>query len=188
MQKLAHYKWPLLLFLVGIGLDIASIAFLFFGLRETGQDVKAPGETTVTITEPGDYTIWQETSGVTDGTYQTYSRDLPSGLTIRIVKQPAGPELSWRPDTSTTWSSINGKSRASVAVVTFPDRGDYHISVSGLPETRAFYLDKDRILRALFYMFSIGFLGMLLIFSGIGWGVAKLIYASKQNAPLPPPL
>jgi hypothetical protein len=178
-QKLARFKWPILLGLIGIALNIAAIVSLLGAFRDSGTSFLAPGEASVTITKLGDYTLWHETKTLIDGQFMSFPDDLPSGTTIKILKQPEGDDVPLRRSGVSSMES-GGTRRVSVGQLTFSSPGQYQIVVTGLTEKRAFYLDEARFLRMFLKMTVFGLVGMLCLFAGIGSGIYVLAQSSKR--------
>jgi hypothetical protein len=179
MQKLARFKWPIFLFVIGIALNIVAVAFMFGVFRDSGTSFLAPGGASVTITKPGEYTLWHETKTLIDGQFMSFPDDLPSGTTIKVIKQPEGTAVPLRRSASSSMES-GGTRRVSVGQLTFNNPGQYQVVVTGLTEKRAFYLDEAKFLRMLLSVMVSGLFGTLFLFAGIGSGIYVLVRLSKR--------
>src|SRR6266404_2265265 len=146
MKKLAKFKWPIALLLIGIALNVFALLSFLALFRESGTAFFVPGETSVTITKPGDYTLWNETKTLIDGQFLTFPDELPSGTTIKIIKRTDGTAVPLRRGGASSMES-NGTRRVAIGELTFDSTGQYRIVVSGLQEKRAFYLDEAKFLK-----------------------------------------
>jgi len=179
MQKLARFKWPILLLVIGIALNIVAVVSILGVFRDSGTSFLAPGETSVTITKPGDYTLWHETKTRIDGQFMSFPDDLPSGTTIKVLKQPEGTLVPLRRGGASSMES-GGTRRVSVGQLAFGSPGQYQVVVTGLTEQRAFYLDEAKFLRMFLSVMVCGLVGMLFLFGGIGSGIYVLVQLSKR--------
>ncbi|MCE9518552.1 MAG: hypothetical protein K8R87_03145 [Verrucomicrobia bacterium] len=179
MQKLARFKWPILLVVIGIALNIVAVIAMLDVFRGSGTSFLAPGEASVTITKPGDYTLWHETKTLIDGQFMSFPDDLPSGTTIKILKQPEGAAVPLRRGGVSSMES-GGTRRVSVGQLTFSSPGQYQVVVTGLTEKHAFYLDEAKFLRMFLRVMVSGLVGMLSLFAGIGSGIYVLVQSSKR--------
>ena len=181
MQKLTRFKWPILLLVIGIGLNVAAVSSIFGAFRKSGTSFIAPGETLVTITKPGDYTLWHETKTLIDGQFISFPEDLPSGTTIRVLKQPEGTDVQLRTGSSSSVES-NGTKRVAVGELSFANPGQYRVVVTGLTEKHAFYLDEAKLLRVFLNVVICGLTGLLSLLAGIGLGIYVLVQSPKRAA------
>lgn len=179
MQKLARFKWPICLFAIGLLLNIVMVISILGVFRESGTSFLGPGEASVTITKPGDYMLWQETKTVIDGQFMSFPADLPSGTTIKVIKQGEGTAVPLRRGGSSTMKS-GGTERASVGKLTFSTPGQYQFVVAGLTDKRAFYLDEAKFLRLFLGVLVSGLVGTLLLFAGVGSGIFVLVQSSNH--------
>lgn len=178
MKKLSRLKWPILLIVVGIALNVAAVVSIYSSFRDSGTQFMGPGKTTVNIVKPGHYTLWHETKTIVDGKFLTFSNELPSGVSIKIAKRPEGTDVPLRPSGSTYMES-GGKRRVSVAQLTFAIPGEYEVDVAGLDEKRVFYLDEAKFLRMFMRVMVCGLVGMLFILAGIVAGVYVMVRGAK---------
>jgi hypothetical protein len=163
MNKLARFIWPVMLAVLGVAFEVVAVVTLirsFPDMRHAEMPVLAPGESTVTITKPGDCTLWYESKTVIDGQYMTFPDQLPAGVTITIIKQPEGTRVPLR--ASRCYSADTGNSR-SVAIgdLTFTSPGQYQVVVTGLTDKRAFDLSQPMNLHGIPKAFVIGLIGGL---------------------------
>jgi hypothetical protein len=181
MKKLARFKWPILLLVTGIALNILAALSILAVFRDTGTSFLGPGQAVVTITKPGHYTLWHENKTIIGGQFMTFPDDLPSGTTIKVVKQPEGKEVPLRRAGAASMES-GGTRRVSVGQLTFTSPGQYEVQVTGFNEKRAFYLDEAKFLRMFMRLMVCGLIGISFLFAGIVSGVYVLIKSSKQAA------
>jgi hypothetical protein len=174
MQKLARFKWAILLVVIGIVLNVVAVISSLSMFRDKGTSFFAPGETVVNITKPGSYTLWQETKTIIDGKFITFSDDFPSDTTIKVVKQPEGTDVGLRRNAMTTMEA-NGTRRVSIADLTFSSPGAYRVVVTGLSERRALYLEEEKIWSIFLIMIVGSLVGLLFLFSGIGAAIYVLV-------------
>jgi hypothetical protein len=178
MKIFARFKWPILLAVMGVALNIVAGVSLVRSFRDTGTSFLGPGQATLTITKPGDYTLWQETRTVIDGQFLSFPDDLPSGTTIKVIKLPERTPVPWRKDEGTTMTSGSMR-RVSVSALTFSSPGQYQIAVTGLKEKRAFYLDEAKFLRTFLNVLVCVSLGVLFFVAAIGSAIYILIQLEK---------
>ena len=179
MKILTRFKWPIFLAVVGVVLNIAAVVLTFNAFRDTGTSFLAPGEAAVTITKPGDYTLWNETKTFVDGQFMSFSDELPSGTTIKVLKLPEGTPVPLHKAGSSSMES-GGTRRVSIGKLTFVSPGQYRVVVTGLTEKRSFYLDEAKFLRMFLDVMICGLVGMLCLFAAIGSGIYVLIQSSKR--------
>lgn len=178
MEKLARFKWPIILGVIGLVLNAVACFSLVGNFRDSGTSFLGPGETRVTIAKAGDYTLWNETKTLIDGQFMTFPEDLPSGTTIKVLKLPEGTAVSLHRGGGSSMQS-GGTRRVSVGEITFSRPGEYKFVVSGLEEKRAFYLDEAKFLRAFLSVMVFGTLGMVFLFAAIGSGIYVLVRILK---------
>jgi hypothetical protein len=182
MQKLARFKWAILLVVIGIVLNVVAVISVLNIFRDKGTFFFAPGEAVVNITKPGSYTLWQETRTVIDGKFMTFSEEFPSGTIIKVVKQPEGTDVALRRNAMATMEA-NGTRRVSIADLTFSSPGAYRVVVTGLSEKRALYLEEEKIWPIFLIVIVGGLLGMLFLFSGIGAAIFVFVRMPTRVAP-----
>lgn len=180
MNKLPRLIAPILLAVLGLGLGGVAIFSIFLSFRDTGTSIVAPGETTVTITKPGKYTLWHESKTMIDGQILRFPDDLPSGVTIRFSTKTAGTNFPFNLNNNAS-SESGGIRRVSVGNVTFPTPGDYQVTVTGLTEKRMFYLDEANFFRLFFRGVLLGLCGILALILSIGWGIYVLVQKPPQE-------
>jgi hypothetical protein len=168
--------------LAGIGICFWCVAIyaLVESFRETGFNVVAPGTTAITISKPGDYTLWNRTKTMIDGQFLTFPDQIPSGTTIKIFKKPEGLQIPMRPSMGSS-VEVNGSRRVSIGVLTFDATGNYEVVVTGLSEKRALYLDESKFLRTFTKFFGAGLAGFAFVVAGIGLGVYVLLRLVKTK-------
>ena len=178
MTKLSRFKWPILLVVVGIALNAVAVLSILAVFHDSGTAFFGPGKSVVTITRPGHYTLWHETKTIIDGQIRSFPDELPSGVSIKVLKQPEGTNVSLRLSGSTHMES-GGKKRVSVAQLTLESPGQYEVEVSGLSEKRAFYLDEAKFLKMFMRLMVSGLAGILFLFAGIVAGVYVMVRRAK---------
>lgn len=174
MSWLARYKWPILFALIGIALLVLAAISIFAAFRDTGMRFLAPGETTVAITQPGDYTLWHESRAFIDGRFMTFEDALPPDTTITVLEQPDGATVPLRRAGNTSVEA-GGTRRVAVAKLTLDRPGDYRIVVTGLEEQRAFYLAEARFWKIFTRLVGFGLTGTLFLLAAIGSAIYILI-------------
>jgi len=168
---LSRFKWPITLILLGVVVNILTVCVLaLLLLRGTGSSFAGPGSATVTVTKPGNYTLWVENRGFADGKLMSFPLDLPPGMTIKALKLPEGKNVPLRRGAS--YGMQNGDfQRNAVAELTLDAPSNYEFVVDGTQEKRSFYLDKDRFLPLVLVFLLGGSLGALLFVSGVVSGL-----------------
>lgn len=180
MRLLFRFKWPIFLLLIGTALLAVGFGSLFYALRENGTQFLGPGETTVTITKPGDYTLWRESKTIFDGQLMTFPDDLPSGTTIKVIKEPEGTVIPLQSNGTCTMESGSTR-RASLGDLTFTNPGQYKVQITGLTEKRAFYLNEARFWRAFGTLMICLFAGVAFLFIGFIAGIIVLIQVLSRR-------
>jgi hypothetical protein len=192
MKKFARLKWPLGLTAIGIGLITWALISLSRVFTEPGISLLVPGETTFTISKPGNYTLWSETSATFDGQWKTFSTGLPSGATIKIINKADGAIVPLQ----SRWPvardrETSGVIRVAIGKVRFDRSGLFQISAEGLREERALRLDEFDFKK----LISIGIVllaGPPVVVAGLAWGLFILVSSPKippgETPQEPPPL
>lgn len=112
---------------------VGTFAFLlaFEVLKTTTEDmvqVIVPGESTITVEEPGDFTIFYESQSTVDG--RVFSTgDLP-GINIEIRSNATGEPVSIKKPSATTSYSLGGRSGQSIAAFSVQETGDYTLAAA----------------------------------------------------------
>lgn len=174
MKKLTAFIPPAILAIIGIAVWAYGFVTFTNSLSGHGFPVAAPGSTTVTITNAGDYTLWNQTKGIVDGQFKTFPEQLDPGMTITAVKLPEKTPISMNTTMNSTMD-VNGTHRASIGGFDFPSPGQYQITVTGLAQKRAFYLDQSKFLRVVSGFFLTGAVGLLFVIGSVMWGVFALV-------------
>lgn len=184
MKTLLHFAWPLAFVIAGLALFVLAVMAVVDAFRGAGKSFSVPGETTITVARPGDYTLWQEDRTLVDGRLRTFPETLPSGLTVEVTRVPEGTPVEVRPYWGATMTTPSA-SRRSVAAMTFTAPGDYRVAVPGLEEERLFYIGEDVILRTIQTVLLCGGTGLLLILAGIGFEVYVLVRLVRRRRQQP---
>lgn len=182
MKIIARLKWAVLCAFVGIGFEVwlvVSFASLF---KDTGTSFIAPGEITIPVSRPGDFTLWHESKTVINGEFMNFPDFLPSGTTIRIIDQSNGALTPLRPSTSGASTEFGASRRVAVGEVKFAAPGRYRFIVTGLQEKRALYLEETKDLKILMTGLFAGFAGMIFLFASIGLTVYALVRPQRPSA------
>lgn len=188
MNMLARFKWPLLLALASAAMMIPVVLVLISLFHDTGTRFFVPGEISFNVTKSGDYTLWHEAKGMIHGQFVSFSDDLPPGTTINVVKQPEGTPVALVRKGSSHMDK-NGTRRVAAGQLKFREPGQYRVTVTGLPETRAFYLDESKFAKVFLTVIICGFLAMSFFFAAIGTGsyaLVQLIHTRRNPTSVPP--
>ena len=183
---LARFKWPVLLAVFGIGLEVFALVSFLNAFRDSGTLFYAPGDTSFNIRKAGDYTLWHESKTVINGQFMTFPDDLPSGTTVKVVNEADGTPVVLRRSGSSSHMQKGGTRRVAVGKLTFPSPGKYRVTVTDLPETRAFYLDESKFLKTFLTVMIFGFVGLAFLIAAFGFGLYALIQiltARRQPQP-----
>ena len=183
---LARFKWPIILAIISIAVGVGALASLLHLFRDSGTSFIVPGEVSIDIKKAGKYTLWHEAKTMINGQILSFPDDLPSGTTIKVVKQPEGMPVTLRRGGSSHMEK-SGIRRVSVGTLTFTIPGHYRITVDGLPEKRTFYLEQSKFARV-FLTLMLACLGMLLFLTAIGSGIyilGQVVNARRNPAPAP---
>ena len=192
MNKIARFKGPILLLLVAAILLAVPFVLMFAVIHslfsETGTTLVVPGEATVNIAEPGEYTLWHKSKTIVDGRFMSFADNLPSGTMVAVFKRPEGTIVPLQKASSVSMES-GGTRRVAIGKVTLDIPGEYQIVVTGLDEKRVFYLDHDyNLFPTAGWLFG-GFLvlplcfilGLLFLATALGWGIYVLVRMSTQK-------
>jgi hypothetical protein len=182
MKSLARFKWSIIMAILGFVLFVIPLVLIFTMLKDKGTSFLGPGNEIITITEPGEYTLWIETKSIIKGQYMTFSNDLPPGTVIKVSQMTTGALIPFQSAGSSSMES-NGIKRISLGNVQLDHPGKYEIAVSGLIEKRAFYLDKNHFLQFFMISFASAMLGFLSFFISFGLAIYAIIQIAKTPAP-----
>jgi hypothetical protein len=177
---LCGFKWPILFALIAIALNIAAVVSMLGVFRKSGISFFAPGEASITITKPGHYTLWYEISTFIDGQFMSFPENLPSGTSIKILKQPEGAAVPLHSGGFTSMEAGSAR-RVSVGQLTFSSPGQYQVAVTGFNEKRAFYLDDAKLIRSFMNVMVCGLLSMLFALASIGSAAYVLTHQSMRG-------
>jgi hypothetical protein len=187
MTILARFKWPIIIALSGAAMMIPVIASFIGLFRDSGTQFFVPSETSINIVKPGDYTLWHEAKTMIEGQIVSFPDSLPTGTTIKVLRQPEGTPVTMRQKGSSHMEK-NGIRRIAVGQLTFRQPGEYRVIVTGLPERRAFYLERSKWVKTIATIVICGFGGMLCFFSAVGfatYSVVQLVH-DRKGAKTPP--
>ncbi len=122
--KPGRWRYGLAIVLMLVGTFALLLAFEV--LKTTTEDmvqVIVPGESTITVEEPGDFTIFYESQSTVDG--RVFSTgDLP-GINIEIRSNATGEPVPIKKPSATTSYSLGGRSGQSIAAFSVQETGDY---------------------------------------------------------------
>lgn len=178
MRKLSRFKWPILLIVLGVVLNLAGLMAVFSVFRESGTSFVGPGQVLIPISKPGEYTLWHQSKTFIDGQFFSFPDDLPPGTIIKVLKQPDGTAVPLRGGGGSIMTS-GGTRRVSIGQITCASSGQYQVIVTGLAEKHAFYLDEAKLLRAFVTVIAGVAFGMLFLFAGIVWGIYVIVQLSR---------
>jgi hypothetical protein len=193
MERLARFRWPIVLTVIGAAMIGWGITSVYFAFSDPGVSMLVPGKTKFTITKTGNYTLWSEVSASFEGQLMTFPTGLPPGVTIKIIRITDGTVVPLQPHWPTERQDSGGAIRVVIGRVRFDNIGEYQISVEGLQEKRALHLDQFEFYKVFLPAF-IGFGGPTLVVAGLAWGLL-IILSSRKTRPnqavpttVPPPL
>jgi hypothetical protein len=172
---LARFKWPILLAVIGIGFEVLALVSFLNAFRDSGTLFYGPGDTSFNIKKPGEYVLWHESKTVIDGQFLTFPDDLPSGTTVKVVNETDGTPVVLRRSGSSSHMEKSGTRRVAVGKLTFRSPGKYRVTISDLPEKRAFYLDESKFLKTFLTVTTFGFVGLAFLLAAFGFGLYALI-------------
>jgi hypothetical protein len=184
MNTLARFRWPILLAILGVALETAALVSFLGVFRDSGTLFFVPGEVSINIKKPGTYTLWHEAKTFIEGQFMSFPDDLPSGTTIKVLKQPDGTPVSLRRG-SASHMEKSGTRRVAIGKLTFNSPGHYRFVVDGLSEKRAFYLQESKFLKTFLTITICGFVGLLFFVAAIGSGIYVFIQIinARRNPP-----
>ena len=180
---LTRFKWPIILAIISVAIGVGAFVSFLHLFRDSGTSFIVPGEVSIDIRQAGKYTLWHEAKTMINGQILSFADDLPSGTTIKVVKQPEGTPVPLRSGGSGHMEKT-GIRRVTVGSLTFTSPGHYRFVVDGLPEKRAFYLEQSKFAKVLLTI-MLGFLGMLVFFAAVGFGIYVLGQINAHRNPTP---
>ncbi len=175
MKYLLLLKWPIALTILGMGLWVLAGVTVIGAIKDTGTSFTGPGETTVSVSEPGNYRLWLETRTYLDGHMRTFPDQLPSGTSIRVFRTDNEDPVSLEATRGNMTMELRGVKRVSLGRMDMPEAGDYTFAIDGLDDERAFYLSEIRFLPIMIKTILSSLAGLGLIIAGIIWGMALVI-------------
>jgi hypothetical protein len=144
-----------------------------------GISLIIPDESAFEVAKPGRYTVWTQVEASSQGKLMTFVTGLPPGVTIAITKAD-GTTVPLHSEWPTTHRDMPGTIQVAVADITFDSPGSYRITVDGLHEKRALYLDQSDM-RAFFLKVLIA-MPLPMVFLGcIAWAI--VIYVTRRHKP-----
>jgi hypothetical protein len=123
--------WYLVAFVV-FALGVVGAVFFAMSrlsdLQNALTRVIVPGESVVTLSEPGTYTLFHELSGTLDGV--VYSASDISGLRVSLESVDTGEAVELRRPTASTSYDMGGSSAVGIFAFTIETPGDYRLSAT----------------------------------------------------------
>ena len=176
MRILVVLKWPLLVCAIATAVGVWLICSLFPG---SGISLLVPDENTFDVAKPGRYTLWTQVEASSHGKLMTFATGLPPGVTIAISK-PDGTSIPLHSQWPTTQRDSARSIQVAIGTIRFGSPGSYRITVDGLDEKRALYLDRSDM-RA-FCLKVVIAMSLPVVFLGcIVWAV--MIYVRRRAKP-----
>jgi hypothetical protein len=125
-----YYALAALVFLAGLGFFVFVLWKGLTGATSKLQQVVAPGRAEITLSEPGDYTIFYEHESVIGNRVYSTTEDVP-GLECTLVSKNTGAPVQLSRSTVNTTYSFGGRSGKSVL--------DFHVGQPGIYELTSGY-------------------------------------------------
>jgi len=175
--------WYIVAGLLAIAAVVASSLFVIYrvyGLSSRLQQVVVPGEASVTLTQPGNHTIFHEYNSVIDG--KVYAAPSIAGLKVTLVSADGSPVRLGSP-TATSRYSFAG--REGISVFSFKaEPGTYRLTASyenGRVEPRTVLSVGSGFVAAIITTVMVA---ILIAFAGIGTAIAivVVVYQARRRA------
>jgi len=152
------------------------------GLAGELAQVVVPGETNLTLSQAGTYTVYLERESVVDGVVYTTSGDV-QGLRVRVSSSSGTPIEIGNPSMTSNYS-IAGRAGSAVLSFTVSEPGQYHFAArysDGRTEPQAVLAVglgvAEKILTTILQAMGIGFLGFV-----TGVIVAVITFMKRRKA------
>lgn len=122
------YFVAFVVFALGVGGAIFFAVSRLGDLQEGLARVVVPGESVVTLDEPGTYTLFHELSGTLNGV--VYSASDVSGLKVSLQSVGTGEPVELRRPTASTSYDMGGSSAVGIFAFTIETPGEYRLSAA----------------------------------------------------------
>ena len=172
------YIVALIVFLVGVGGGAGIFLTTIFSSIFDGTQFIVPGAITVSIDEPGKYTLWNETSTIFDGQIYSSSTELPKDLKIEIYEISSGHPIKLKPSWTSSETSGSRK-RWSLGNIRFDKASEYKIEVTGDFSDRVFLLRRSVLSNILIAVVISSLLGIL---GAVGGSALAIIVFVKRSS------
>jgi hypothetical protein len=126
MASRGWYVVAVLLFIAG---GVGAGWTLWSGLSDIGAlivRITVPGSGELTLDKPGNYTIYHERNGVTDG--HVSAVESLAGMTVTVTNEATGAKLAVKTPSFTGSYTVNGHSGVSVLAFDAPQPGRYRLA------------------------------------------------------------
>lgn len=181
MVRVLNLILPIVVLLCVIAPVMAGVRSFFE--FEGSEDVLlvVPGTNVVEISKPGDYTLWNHVSFVSDDTHLEFPDEIPTGTRITIFDLLDRSVVLWRPNVRMRRESARCR-RVSFGTVTVRRAGSYMIEIFGIPnEGRAMSIEPATTPQS-FFDTRLGLMSGLVLASGsLVWlGVAVTLILVRK--------
>jgi hypothetical protein len=125
MTSRGWYVVAALLFIAG---GVGAGWTLWGGISDIGTSIvriTVPGSGELTLDKPGNYTIYHERNGVTDG--HVSAVESLAGMTVTVTNEATGAKLAVKTPSFTGSYTVNGHSGVSVLAFDVPQSGRYRL-------------------------------------------------------------
>jgi hypothetical protein len=126
MTSRGWYVVAALLFIAG---GVGAGLTLWDGISDSGASivrVTVPGSGELTLDKPGNYTIYHEREGVTDG--RVSAVESLAGMTVTVTSEATGAKLAVKTPNFIGSYTINGHNGVSVLAFDVPQPGRYRLA------------------------------------------------------------
>ncbi len=148
----------------------------------------APGVENVTLTEPGDYTIFFEHKSVIGNKAYVAPKDAISGMTCSIRNAETGQEIPVKPSSANMSYSFGSREGTSLFEFTIPSAGNYRIEAAfpgGLEPAQKYVLAISKgFMKDIFQSIGMGFAitGILILSIGLSTAAIVIVYLRRSKA------
>ena len=175
------YGLSAILILAAVAIVAVFIIYRIHAITGMLQQVVVPGQATLTLDEPGDYTIFHEYESVVDGKLY-YAMSL-SGLNVTVTG-PDGARVTLTTPGATSRYNLSSRSGVSVFAFTATKPGAYRLVAAydngrNEPQT-VLAVGKGFLASILLTVFG----ALLIMFAGIGGGaaIAVIVFIKRRRA------
>jgi hypothetical protein len=176
-----RYGLAILLFLAGGFAFLVAIEGLKTGVDDLIQ-VVVPGETTITVSEPGDFTIFYENQSIVDG--RVFSTGDLSNLNVQITSDSTGEPVEIEDSSVSTSYTVGGRSGQSIAAFSVDETGDYTLRAAygeGTPGPEVVLAIGSGSSGGVFTALLPGAVGMLLVAAAVVIGLRTFLKPRKAR-------